>query len=97
MYIEGCKWNYQKRVLDESDPKILFVKTPMIWFKPCVKTDIKDYLNYNCPVYKTGDRRGTLMTTGHSTNFVLMIRMPSDLPQSHWIKRGVAMLCSLND
>ena len=97
MFIEGCKWSNQKRCLDESDPKILFVKAPMIWFKPALKEQIKDYLNYNCPVYKTGDRRGTLMTTGHSTNFVIMIRMPSDQPQSHWIKRGVAMLCSLND
>jgi dynein heavy chain len=38
MYIEGCKWNPNIHSLDESDPKILFVKAPMFWFKPC-KTD----------------------------------------------------------
>lgn len=97
LFIEGCKWSYQKRCLDESDPKVLFVKCPMIWFKPCLKENVKNYMHYNCPIYKTADRRGTLMTTGHSTNFVLMLRMPSDQPQAHWIKRGVAMLCSLND
>jgi len=78
LFIEGCKWSYQKRCLDESDPKVLFVKCPMIWFKPCLKENVKNYMHYNCPIYKTADRRGTLMTTGHSTNFVLMLRMPSD-------------------
>jgi dynein heavy chain, axonemal len=23
MYLEGCKWNYDKMELDESDPKVI--------------------------------------------------------------------------
>jgi dynein heavy chain len=34
MYIEGCKWNQKEQCLDESDPKILFTRCPMVWFKP---------------------------------------------------------------
>lgn len=33
MYIEGCKWNYDTHMLDDSDPKKLFVDMPMLWFK----------------------------------------------------------------
>ena len=97
MYLEGCKWNYTTLSLDESESKVLFVKCPMFWFRPSKIEDFKNYQYYDAPVYRTTERKGVLMTTGHSTNFIIMLRIPTNVPPRHWVKRGVAVICSLND
>lgn len=97
MYIEGCRWDDQSRALGESEEKVLYTRCPMMWFKPVLKSEKNFEGIYETPLYKTSERRGVLATTGHSSNFCLRVHLPSKEPQSHWIKRGVAMLCSLND
>lgn len=96
VFLEGCKWDWESWELGESDPKVLFVPVPLILIMPCKRTELKAVPSYRCPMYKISSRKGTLSTTGHSTNFVMYIRMPSSLPESHWIKRGVAMLTQLD-
>ena len=81
MFIDGCKWNFAKTALDESDPKVLFSSAPTFLLRPCRTKDVRQFPNYNCPLFKTSDRRGVLATTGHSSNFVMRIPTPSTHPE----------------
>lgn len=109
LYMEGARWSRSRHAVAESAPRELFTAVPLIHLLPRHKSEAPTVRGspslytgrpngtahaYECPVYKTSVRQGTLSTTGHSTNFVMLIALPmapADT-QKHWIKRGVAML-----
>lgn len=113
LFMEGARWDVHTHVVAESLPRELFIAMPFIHLYPRLRTQVpvvegvpEQYTGYTngtahvylCPVYKTSFRQGTLSTTGHSTNFVMFIRVPmaAQHQQKHWIKRGVAMLTQLD-
>ena len=97
MFLDGARWDKAGGVLAESTPKVLFSSAPVMWLQPAHQSDLKEYQHYACPMYVTSERRGVLRTTGHSSNFVMVVKVPSRHDQHHWIRRGVALLLQLND
>jgi len=96
MFMQGAKWDFNKKSVEDSDPKVPLVDFPVIWLEPMeMEADfqLSPSENFECPLYKTSARKGELSTTGHSTNFVLMLNLPSKVHQDYWIRRGTALLC----
>ena len=77
--------------------QVLFVAAPCMWLRPKRSDAILDYPHYSCPMYRTAERKGVLATTGHSTNFVMTVKVPTDQSPKHWILRGVCMLSQLSE
>jgi len=94
IFMEGCRWDVEKHKLSDSRPKELFTDLPTLWFCP-VKNRVPNVLDYRCPCYKVVSRKGTLLTTGHSTNFVLYVELKTDIVVDKWIKAGVAAFLAL--
>ncbi|RZF35242.1 hypothetical protein LSTR_LSTR009366 [Laodelphax striatellus] len=100
LFLEGARWDRQLAQLEEQQPKILFDIMPVIHFVPKQKKQTRDEGSegrYVCPLYKTSERRGILSTTGHSTNYVLPLLLACSRTPAHWVKRGTALLCQLDN
>ncbi|EDQ84751.1 uncharacterized protein MONBRDRAFT_39136 [Monosiga brevicollis MX1] len=97
LFLEGARWDRERMQLGEQRPKVLTDALPCMHLMPVEKSKKPDRSVYVSPLYKTSARRGILSTTGHSTNYVMAVDLRTDLPPSHWINRGTALLCMLDD
>lgn len=98
LFMQGAKWDFNKKTVEDSDPKIAIVPFPVIWLEPIEDSEaVIDKKKYHCPLYKTSVRAGELSTTGHSTNFVLYLELSSNEYPDVWIRRGTALLCMEDD
>lgn len=92
MFLQGAKWDAKKRNVVDSDPREPIVSFPAIGLEPADASDPPAVGCYACPLYKTSTRRGELSTTGHSTNYVTGLTLPSEKPSEYWVRRGAALL-----
>jgi len=92
LFMEACRWDWDNMKLTDSKPGEMFATLPVLQLTP-----VCDYVvpleDYTAPVYKTKVRAGMLSTTGHSTNFVMAVHLPTDKDPDYWVNKGSALMC----
>lgn len=96
LFLEGASLDKKRKVLVDQSPNELFFTMPIIHFIPKEFNDLRGAY-YQCPLYKTLQRAGTLSTTGQSTNYIFDVNIPCDKTPDFWTMRGVALFTMLND
>mmetsp|Transcript_23863 Transcript_23863/g.43710 ORF Transcript_23863/g.43710 Transcript_23863/m.43710 type:complete len:2143 (+) Transcript_23863:3-6431(+) len=102
-FMDGARWDDDKMYIEDSFPKVLWCDMSSIWLKPVeIDQDETDpSAVYQCPIYKTSDRKGVLSTSGHSSNFIMWVSLPHSCTGLHceefWTKRGVALITQTDD
>lgn len=95
MFPTACRWDYDKKQLADSRIGEMHAVLPVMHMLPEVDHTCPDTC-FNAPMYKTSKRQGMLSTTGHSTNFVVSVHLPSEQSSDYWVNRGAALLTQLD-
>ncbi len=97
LYLEGARWDESKNEITENAETEIFNELPLMKVVPSVEPREQASHTYEAPLYKTTVRRGVLSTTGHSTNFISLIPLPSSRSDlRYWVRRGVALVTQPN-
>ncbi|XP_048653960.1 dynein axonemal heavy chain 2 isoform X2 [Marmota marmota marmota] len=94
LYLEGAGWDRKNSCLVEAEPMQLVCLMPTIHFRPAESRKKSAKGMYSCPCYYYPNRAGS----ADRASFVIGIDLRSGaMTSDHWIKRGTALLMSLDN
>ncbi|XP_073321620.1 dynein axonemal heavy chain 2 [Pagrus major] len=93
LYLEGAGWDKKNSCLVEAEPMQMVCPMPTIHFKPVENRKKTARGMYLCPCYLFPVRSGG----AGRASFVVCVELKSGaVTPDHWVKRGTALVMSLN-
>jgi len=86
MYLEGARWDVNSNALEDSKPKEMFVRMPVINCKAGPQLDREDKNVYICPTYCVPTRR---------PYYVFPAQLRTKQPPAKWVLAGVALILDI--
>ncbi|XP_037081499.1 LOW QUALITY PROTEIN: dynein heavy chain 8, axonemal-like [Pollicipes pollicipes] len=87
LFLDGAGWDKKNCRLAESQPKVLFVKLPVVHIFAVNNPSGRESKLYKCPVYKKPNRT--------DLNYITLLTLRTVQTPDHWVLRGVALLCDV--
>jgi dynein heavy chain len=85
LFLIGASWDIERNVLIESHSDESNCEIPVMRLVPVPEEDVDDQNMYECPMFQNSERSG-------DDNYVINLKLPTELPPETWILRGVALL-----
>jgi len=85
MYLEGARWDQNTNCMEESKPKEMFCRMPVVNCKAGPATDNEKGV-YICPTY---------CTTGRRPYYVFPAQLRTKQPGAKWVLAGVALILDI--
>lgn len=98
--MEGARWNRDTKSIDESLNGQFYDSMPVILLHPMENSQLHhdNSMLYETPVFTTSNRLSFTMKSGLPSNFITFFKLnTAKQPPIHWLFRGVALLCQLDD
>ncbi|CAE7559140.1 unnamed protein product, partial [Symbiodinium sp. CCMP2456] len=86
MYLEGARWDANANCLEDSRPKDMFTRLPVINCKAGLQQEKEDKNMYMCPTYCVPTRR---------PHFVFVAQLRTKQPAAKWVLAGVAIILDI--
>ncbi|CAE7514107.1 ODA4 [Symbiodinium pilosum] len=86
MYLEGARWDANANSLEDSRPKEMFTRLPVINCKAGLQQEKEDKNVYMCPTYCVPTRR---------PHFVFVAQLRTKQPAAKWVLAGVAIILDI--
>jgi len=93
LFLQGAGWDKKNSVLIEADPMQLVCAMPSIHFKPTEAKKKSSKGIYTAPCYYYPNRAGS---SGRPSFIVAVDLKSGEKASDHWVKRGTAILMSLD-
>merc|ERR1719420_704899 len=86
MYLEGARWDMNANSLEDSKPKEMFTRMPVVNCKAGPVSDKEDKNSYICPTYCVPTRR---------PYYVFPAQLRTRAPAGKWVLAGVALILDI--
>jgi len=86
LFLEAAAWDKKRNSLVDAPPKKLFCPIPCMFVTAIKRGEKKMGADYSCPCYTIPARTGQY--------YVFNANIKTDVPNSVWVLRGTALLCS---